>query len=73
MKNLRDKHAARRREETPARIAQEWQRTFDADLDAIWILDEDQRIVRCNKMAQQIFNLSRDEMIGRHCWEMVHG
>jgi PAS domain S-box-containing protein len=73
MKNPHEKHAAPRREETPDRIAREWQRTFDADRDAIWILDKDQRIIRCNKMAQQIFNRSQDEMIGKRCWEITHG
>jgi PAS domain-containing protein len=47
--------------EAIARVAEEWQKTFDADLDAIWILDKDQRIIRCNRTAQKVFNLSRDE------------
>ena len=58
--------------EAIARVAEEWQKTFDADLDAIWILDKDQRIIRCNRTAQKVFNLSRDEMIGKHCWEIAH-
>jgi PAS domain S-box-containing protein len=56
-----------------AAIAEELQKTFDANLDAIWILDKNQQIVRCNKMAQQVFNLFPSEMIGRHCWEIMHG
>jgi PAS domain S-box-containing protein len=73
MTNKNDKRSVRQQEDTPARIAQEWQKTFDADLDAIWILDKDQIIIRCNKMARQIFNLSHDEMIGKHCCEIAHG
>lgn len=60
-------------EESLARVGNEWQKTFDADLDAIWLLDKDQKIVRSNKMAEKIFNLSREKMIGKHCWEIVHG
>ncbi|HMD67988.1 MAG TPA: PAS domain S-box protein, partial [Chitinivibrionales bacterium] len=56
-----------------ARISQEWQKTLDADLNAIWILDKDQKIVRSNKMAEKIFNLSGEEMAGKHCWEITHG
>ena len=59
-------------EESLARVGNEWQKTFDADLDAIWLLDKDQKIVRSNKMAEKIFNRSRDEMKGKHCWEIVH-
>ena len=56
-----------------ARSAHEWQKTFDATLDAIWVLDRDHRIVRSNRMAQQMFDRPSSAMIGRHCWEIVHG
>lgn len=60
-------------EEAVSRSAHEWQKTFDANLDAIWLLDKDQQIIRCNKMSEQIFNRTYDEIIGKHCWEIVHG
>ncbi|PIP38267.1 MAG: hypothetical protein COX19_13720, partial [Desulfobacterales bacterium CG23_combo_of_CG06-09_8_20_14_all_51_8] len=63
----------RQAEEATARIASEWQSTFDAANDAIWILDREQRILRSNKIAEQIFQRPCDEMIGNHCWEMAHG
>jgi PAS domain S-box-containing protein len=56
-----------------ARSAQEWQETFDATLDAIWVLDKDHRIVRSNQMAEQMFGRPRGAMIGQHCWQIVHG
>ena len=49
-----------------------WQHTFDADSDAICLLDADQRILRCNHTMTQMFGVSREEIIGRHCWEIVH-
>ena len=52
---------------------QEWRTTFDATNDAIWILDKDQRILRSNKTAERIFERSNKELIGKHCWEIVHG
>lgn len=55
------------------RLAQEWQTTFDATNDAIWILDQEHRILRSNKVGEQIFQRRREELIGRHCWESVHG
>ncbi len=55
------------------RLAREWQKTFDAANDAIWILDRDSRILRSNKTAERFFNRPCSEMIGKHCWEIVHG
>ena len=62
----------RQSEEELARAAQEWQTTFDATNDAIWILDQDQRVVRSNKTAERTFGLPVGGMIGRQCWEIVH-
>jgi PAS domain S-box-containing protein len=59
-------------EEALIRIAQEWQATFDADRDAIWLLDTNHKIIRSNKKAEMIFKLPLSEMIGKHCWEIVH-
>ncbi|MFO7895698.1 MAG: PAS domain S-box protein, partial [Candidatus Cloacimonadales bacterium] len=55
-----------------ARIAQEWQNTFDSSNDAIWILDEEQKILRVNKRAERYFGKSSSEMLGKKCHEIVH-
>ncbi len=55
------------------RLAQEWQTTFDATNDAIWVLDVNHRIVRSNRTAERFFGKAREEFIGHHCWEIVHG
>ena len=60
-------------EEKINRALQEWQTTFDATNDAIWIIDKEQRILRSNKTAERIFERSNKELIGKHCWEIVHG
>ena len=54
-------------------IAQEWQTTFEASNDAIWILSHDHRVLRTNKTAETYFSRPRDEIIGKRCWEIVHG
>jgi PAS domain S-box-containing protein len=51
----------------------EWEETFDASNDAIWLLDSDHRILRCNMRTEQLFHLPRAEVIGKYCWEVVHG
>ncbi|NOR83047.1 MAG: PAS domain S-box protein, partial [Ardenticatenales bacterium] len=53
--------------------AREWQNTFDATNDAIWTVGQDQRILRCNETAERLFQRPPSEMIGKHCWEIVHG
>jgi two-component system cell cycle sensor histidine kinase/response regulator CckA len=59
-------------EESLVRSASDWQTTFDAVNDPIWILDDKQRIIRCNKASELLFQRSSEEMIGRSCWEIVH-
>jgi PAS domain S-box-containing protein len=56
-----------------ARIAREWQSTFDATNDAIWTLDKEHVIQRCNESSVKMFNTTYDELIGKKCWEIVHG
>ena len=50
-----------------------WRETFDATNDAIWIMGEDQRVLLSNKTAEVIFHRRSHELIGKHCWEIVHG
>ncbi len=60
-------------QEQTARAALEWQTTFDSTNDTIWILDKEQRIIRSNKTAEVMFDLSQEDMVGKHCWEVLHG
>ncbi len=55
------------------RLAQEWQTTFDAVGDAIFVLDAEQRVLRANRAAEAAFSCPRSEMIGKRCCEIVHG
>ncbi len=56
-----------------ARVAREWQATFDAARDAIWLLDRDHRILRANRTTERIFGRTADECVGKLCWEIVRG
>jgi PAS domain S-box-containing protein len=51
----------------------EWQTTFDAICDSIALLDRNQRILRCNRAARELFKRDFPEIIGQHCWKLVHG
>ena len=50
----------------------QWQSTFDATKDAIWILDMDQKILQVNKSAVKLFKKEKNELIGNYCYEVVH-
>ena len=69
----RDITGRKRAEEEAARMAREWQSTFDATNDAIWILDPNHRVLRSNKTAETFFKRPCSEMLGKPCWEIVHG
>ncbi len=60
-------------EEALRNAAQQWQVTFDAVGDAVFLLDADQRISRCNKAAETLLGKPAAEIEGRDCCEVVHG
>jgi PAS domain S-box-containing protein len=51
----------------------QWQTSFDAIKDSMALLDADQRVLRCNLSTTRLLNRPFHEIIGRHCWELVHG
>lgn len=56
-----------------ARAAQNWQRTFDGTNHAIWILDKNFCVLQANKVSEQLFPAFKGALIGKHCFEIVHG
>jgi PAS domain S-box-containing protein len=52
---------------------QTWQRTFDAMRDAVTVLDPEGVVVLSNRTMGTLMNRKPEEMIGRPCWEIVHG
>jgi PAS domain S-box-containing protein len=63
----------KQREEELAQATREWQTTFDAVNDVIWLLDKSNRILRSNRVAERFFGRSYGELIGRNCCPIVHG
>ncbi|MFA4915209.1 MAG: PAS domain S-box protein [Syntrophales bacterium] len=49
------------------------QAAFDAISDAVCLLDNERRIAHCNPAMARLIGKSTDEVIGRTCWELVHG
>ena len=51
----------------------EWGKTFDALSDFLFILDKDFRFVRVNKAFCNAMKKEPGELIGTHCYEILHG
>jgi len=62
-----------RSEEKIIRAVQAWQATFDATNDAIFVLDRDHQVLQANRAAERLFRRKCEKIIGRPCWEIVHG
>lgn len=58
--------------ERELQAAREWQTTFDSIRDAVWLLDRDFRIVRCNRATEILTGKSMGEIMGVECWRVFH-
>ncbi len=64
----------RQRNEAALRRAKEdWERTFDAVPDLIFILNQEHRIVRCNRAMAEALGVDPEQLVGRTCYETMHG
>jgi DNA-binding response OmpR family regulator len=53
--------------------AQQWRATFDTITEGIALLDEQQRIVRCNEALRRVFDRPFNEILGRSLSELQEG
>ena len=60
-------------EEAIQRSGREWQTTFDAINDVVYLLDDKSRIVRHNRAFETFTGKSAEEIDGRYCFEIMHG
>lgn len=51
----------------------EWEETFDAVSDLIFIIDTNHTILRVNRAMAEHCGLSPNEIVGRKCFEIMHG
>lgn len=65
--------ARRQAAETDLRAKMDWERTFDAVPDLIAIIDIHHTITRVNKAMADRCGLTAEELVGRKCYEVVHG
>jgi PAS domain S-box-containing protein len=63
----------KRAEQELRRAHDQWERTFEAVPDLICILDQAHRIVRVNKAVADRLACEPKDLVGRHCYEVIHG
>ena len=60
-------------EEALRKSEEQWNRTFNSFTDIVILQDTDLRIVKANQAACTTLDLSDDEIIGHHCYELLYG
>ncbi|GAF87188.1 unnamed protein product, partial [marine sediment metagenome] len=55
------------------RAAEEWRTTFDSITDLVSVCDKDFRLTRVNKAFADVAKKKPKELIGKPCYEVVHG
>jgi len=60
-------------DEQSREAAGQWQATFDAINDLVSIQDTDFKLVRVNKAYADAMKSKPGDLIGKHCYEIVHG
>ncbi len=63
----------KRSEEKLWQVAEEWRTTFDSISDLVSIQDKDFKLIRVNKAYADVFKMKPKELIGKTCYEVVHG
>jgi PAS domain S-box-containing protein/putative nucleotidyltransferase with HDIG domain len=69
---IRDISERRALESALESAAHKWRTTFDAIGDAICLLNRNNEILQCNQAMSDLARKPFGEIIGRHCWEVVH-
>jgi PAS domain S-box-containing protein len=70
---LMDITERKRNEEELLQAQEEWERTFNTIPALIMILDNQHRIVKANHAMAHAFGYSAEEMVGKLCYQVVHG
>ncbi|MDD5015741.1 MAG: PAS domain-containing protein, partial [Atribacterota bacterium] len=69
----RDITRRKRAEEEIQSITTKWQTTFNAMNDAVSLIDNNGIVLQCNQSYLNLFGKTETEVLGKHCWEIVHG
>ena len=69
---FRDATERRSIENRLKRLAEEWEKTFEAISDLIFIQDKDHVILRANKAFAGALKLRPEDVVGKKCYQLLH-
>ncbi|MBF0396082.1 MAG: response regulator [Desulfobacterales bacterium] len=52
--------------------ALQWQTTFDAAGESIYLTNEDMIVIRCNQSTVDLIGIPISDIIGKHCFELIN-
>lgn len=65
--------AKRKADAATVKAKRDWERTFDAVIDLIALIDADCNIIRANKSICDFFGQANEDIVGKKCCRLVHG
>jgi PAS domain S-box-containing protein len=71
--NIRDITVRKQAEEQIKLAARKWETTFDSIGDGVCLLDRQWKVLQCNQAFTKLLNKPYAEILGRTCYELVHG
>jgi len=73
LENKRTREEKERAEASIIRSARQWRTSFDSISDTVCLLDLQGTVQRCNKAFRNLADKPFQEIIGRSCYEVMHG
>jgi PAS domain S-box-containing protein len=67
------REAARTHIQALEQASRDWSATFDAINDMVCLLARDGTVLRCNKSMVTLLGLDADQVVGKKCFELMHG
>ena len=59
--------------QTPEELARELQSMIEESGNPVALLDPEGRILLCNLSMQRLLGLEKGDILGKHCYEVMHG
>jgi PAS domain S-box-containing protein len=73
VEDFRDITERKEAEEAVLRAKNDWENTFDAITDHLMLLDNEHRIIRVNRAGAEALNATKENLVGKRCYEAIHG
>jgi PAS domain S-box-containing protein len=73
LREVEERGELKKSEEEQKRALCDWQNTFESVGDSMMVLDNSFKVIKANRGTEKFIKRSIDGIIGKHCYELVHG